>query len=50
MWKSEEYNAVVNYSIDDCHLVYKLWEKGNKESISAFSVEKEEVIKMEVNW
>ena len=50
MWKSEEYNTVVDYCIDDCHLVYKLWEKGNKESIDAFSVEKEEVIKMEVNW
>ena len=50
MWKSGEYTTVVDYCVDDCKLVYKLWEHGKNNSIEAFSIEKEEIVKMKVEW
>ena len=50
LWKQQEYQTVVDYCVDDCKLVYKLWERGKNNLIDAFSIEKEEVVKMEVNW
>jgi len=50
LWKQQEYQTVVDYCVDDCKLVYKLWKRGKDNLIDAFSIEKEEVVKMEVNW
>ncbi len=50
LWKTGEYQTVVDYCVDDCKLVHKLWEKGQDEMIKAFSIEKEEEVEMEVKW
>jgi len=50
LWKSGEYDTVVNYCIKDTKLVYDLWKTGQKKPLTAFSIEKEKVIEMEVNW
>ena len=50
MWKSGEYTTVVDYCVDDCKLVYKLWKHGKDNSIKAFSIDKEEIVKMNVEW
>ena len=50
LWKSGEYQSVVDYCVDDCKLVHKLWVKGQDEMIKAFSLEKEEEVEMEVRW
>lgn len=50
LWKSGEYDAVVDYCIKDTKLVYDLWKMGQEKPITAFSIEKEEVIEMEVDW
>lgn len=50
LWKAGEYDVVVDYCIKDTKLVYDLWKSGKEKPLSAFSIEKEELIELEVNW
>tara|TARA_R100001230_G_C5625955_1_gene134540 strand:- start:347 stop:850 length:504 start_codon:yes stop_codon:yes gene_type:complete len=50
LWKAGEYDTVVDYCIKDTKLVYDLWKSGQEKPLKAFSIEKEEMIEMEVDW
>ena len=50
MWKAGEYQEVVDYCLKDCKLVYDLYNHGLDNELKAFSIEKEEFIKMEMEW
>ena len=50
LWKAGEYDMVVDYCIKDTKLVYDLWKSGQEKPLKAFSIEKEEMIEMEVDW
>ena len=45
-----EYDTVIDYCVKDSKLVYDLWKKGQEETIKAFSIDKKEIIDIEVNW
>ena len=46
-----EYDTVVDYCLKDSQLVYDLWKHGqDKGFVKAFNIEKEEEVKMEVEW
>ena len=50
LWKIGEYDTVIDYCVKDSKLVYDLWKKGQEETIKAFSLDKKEIINIEVNW
>ena len=50
LWKAGEYQEVVDYCLKDCKLVYDLYNHGLDNELKAFSIEKEEFIKMEMEW
>ena len=51
LWKQGEYDTVVDYCLKDSQLVYDLWKHGQDEGfVKAFNIEKEEEVKMEVEW
>lgn len=51
MWKAGEYDAVAEYCMKDCELVYDLWKHGkDKGFVKGFSIENEEQKTMEVEW
>ena len=51
LWKSGKYVEVVDYCLKDCELVYDLWKYGqNNKMVKGFSLEKEEVLDLGVDW
>jgi len=50
LWKAGEYDKVIDYCIKDTKLVFDLWKSGQEKPLKAFSIEKEEMIEMEVDW
>jgi len=51
LWKQGEYDKVVEYCMKDTKIVYDLWKYGQENGIvKAFSVEKEEMMNLEVDW
>jgi len=50
LWKSGEYDKVVEYCLKDTKLVYNLWKMGRESEIKAFSIDKKEIMEMKVNW
>ncbi len=51
MWKAGEYDAVAEYCLKDCELVYDLWKHGQDNNfVKGYSKEKEEEKIMEVEW
>ena len=50
LWKAGEYDTVVDYCIKDTKLVFDLWKSGQEKPLKAFSIEKEEMIELEVDW
>ena len=51
MWKAGEYDAVAEYCLKDCELVYDLWKHGKDNNfVKGYSAEKEEEKTMEVVW
>ena len=51
LWKSGEYQTVVEYCLKDCELVYNLWKYGIDNSVvKGFNVTEEEMKEIEVNW
>ena len=51
LWKQGEYDKVVEYCMKDTKIVYDLWKYGQENGIvKAFSVEKEEMLNLEVDW
>jgi len=49
LWKMGEYDTVIDYCVKDSKLVYDLWKRGQEETIKAFSIDKKEIINIEVN-
>lgn len=51
VWKDGDYVSVAEYCLDDCKLVFDLWKSGRDNKIvRGLSLEKEEVLELEVNW
>jgi len=50
LWKTGEYQTVVDYCLKDCELVYDLYKHGLDKKIDAFSIEKGEMVKLKVEW
>lgn len=50
LWKSGEYQTVVDYCLKDCELVYDLYKHGLDKKLDAFSIEKGEMVKLKVEW
>lgn len=51
LWKQGEYDQVVEYCMKDTKIVYDLWKYGQENGIvKAFSVDKEEMLSLEVDW
>jgi hypothetical protein len=50
LWKSGNYQEVVDYCLKDSQLVYDLWTYGIDKEIKAFSVEKEKFVELKVEW
>tara|TARA_R100000008_G_scaffold31259_2_gene17452 strand:+ start:5447 stop:6049 length:603 start_codon:yes stop_codon:yes gene_type:complete len=50
LWKTGKYQEVVDYCLKDCELVYDLYKYGKDNKVSAFSIEKGEMVKLKVEW
>lgn len=50
MWKSGEYQAVVDYCLKDCKLVYDLYKHGLDNVVKAFSIEQEKDVELKMEW
>ena len=51
LWKTGDYDTVVDYCLKDSQLVYDLWKYGQENGIvKGFSVEKEEFVDLGVDW
>ena len=50
LWKQGEYDTVIDYCLKDSKLVYDLWKHGQEGVIKGFSIDKEEIVEMEVDW
>ena len=50
LWKAGEYQEVVDYCLKDCKLVYDLYKYGQENMLKAFSIEKEEVVELKMEW
>ena len=50
LWKTGEYQTVVDYCLKDCELVYDLYKHGINKELDAFSIEKGEMVKLKVEW
>ena len=51
VWKAGGYSEVADYCLKDCQLVYDLWQHGqNNQMVTGFSIDKEEVLDLGVDW
>ena len=50
LWKTGNYQEVVDYCLKDSQLVYDLYEYGIDNELKAFSIEKEEFVELKVVW
>jgi len=50
LWKTGEYQTVVDYCLKDCELVYDLYKHGLDKELNAFSMEKGKKVKLKVEW
>jgi hypothetical protein len=50
LWKSGEYDTVMDYCAKDTKMVYDLWKHGQANPIKAFSKEQDKVIEVGVEW
>jgi hypothetical protein len=50
LWKAGEFDEVVKYCVDDCKLVYELWQHGKESNLKGFSIDKEEIVEMKMEW
>ena len=49
LWKAGEFDEVVKYCVDDCKLVYELWQHGKESNLKGFSIDKEEIVEMKMS-
>ena len=50
LWKAGEFDEVVKYCVDDCKLVYELWQHGKENNLKGFSIEKEQMVEIKMEW
>ena len=50
LWKSGEYQTVVDYCLKDCKLVYDLYKHGLDNVVKAFSIEQEKDVELKMEW
>ena len=50
LWKAGEYQIVADYCLKDCKLVYDLYKHSLENDIRAFSIDKEEMLELKMEW
>ena len=50
LWKSGEYDTVMDYCAKDTKLVYDLWKHGKENMVKAYSQVQDSVIEIGVDW